>query len=311
MTPLNRLSPDADNLPPPINRSHLFLRSIGRAANNIDDCYDPWLEVLPIEEVGYIDGEVSDNLDPVEAQGIDAEGNAFSVKIQTSNTIRARWLPIGSNRISTPNVRRGERVFLFQYGDTDQYYWSSMGMDEEVRRNETVVFRVANTQDESDQSIGPHNSYWAEMCTQRKHITLSTSKNDGEAFAYTVQIDAKNGRLTVCDDADNFIEIDSPASKITLCNKEQSFVQVDKQDIRLKAGNSITMDAPTVKIKASSTTITSGSTSIEGGSATMNGTYNVLGAMNFKGAVTSNGKDISSNHKHKDSGGPGDGGPVA
>lgn len=315
MQRLNSISLDADNLPAEVNASKFFMRSVGRAAINLK-MGSHLLEVVPLEEVGYIDGELNDERETIEVGGTDAEGNSFNVKMETSNAIEAQWLPLATNRITPPNIRRGERVLLWQYGDTDKYYWTPTGLDEDVRRLETVVFRISNTIDEADKTITPDNSYWYEMSTHRKHVTLSTSKSNGEAFKYTIQVDTENSRVTICDDIDNFIELSSAEKKITVCNSDDSYVVLDKKNIDINAKSTINITAPNVNIKATNAKISASSTSVEGGTASMSGTYNVLGNVTFgkpvafTSAVTSNGKDISSSHRHSNSGGPGTGGPV-
>lgn len=310
MDRVNALSTDLDNTPAPVNSSKLFMRSVARAAINLP-LKSKMLEVIPLEEVGYVDGELNDERGKIEAQGVDADGNAFNVVMETSNTIVAEWMPLDSNRVEPPNIRRGERVLLWQFGDTDKYYWTPTGFDDNVRRKETFIFRLSNTDDEADKTITPENSYWFEMSTHRKQITLSTSKSANEPFAYTIQVDADAGRVTICDDANNFIELSSAEKKIILCNGDDTHIVLDKTNLTMNASDTVKITCKNYLVNAKSATITAASTSIEGGVANMGGTYNVLGPMNFKAGVTSNGKDISSSHTHKNSGGKGTGGPVS
>lgn len=340
MDKTNGISIDADNTPANVNVSKLFMRSIGRAAENIDGT-NRILEIVPLEEVGYLDGEINNGRNEVMSEGVDFEGNTFSLKIETSNVIAAEWFPFGTNRVHPPNIRRGERVLLWQYADTDKYYWTATGFDDNVRRLETVVFRTSNSIDETDKTITPENSYWAEMSTQHKHITLSTSKSNGEAFKYTIQIDTSGSRLTICDDANNFIELNSPEKRITLNNTDGTHIILDKTNMKIHANDTIDITCKTLNINttesnmtssattnvkskttnltaSTSTTIAGGATAIntsdtsfKGGSTTFDGPYTFLGSVAFKGAVTSNGKDISSGHTHKNSGGSGTGGPVS
>lgn len=324
MEKLNALSNDADNSPAQVNTSKLFMRSVGRAAENIDGT-SRILEIIPLEEIGYMDGEINTGRNEMSAEGVDANGNSFTAKINTSNTIAAEWFPFTTNRVHPPNIRRGERVLIWQYADTDKYYWTATGFDENVRRLETIVLRASNSTDEADKTITPENSYWCEMSTQHQHITISTSKNNGEAHKYTFQIDTKNSRVTVCDDANNFIEIHSPEKKITLSNADGTNVVLDKKNLTLHADETIDISCKTLNITSTetkmtaststtiagaATAITSSDTSFKGGNTTFDGPYSFLGPVAFKGAVTSNGKDISSSHYHKNSGGPSNGGPV-
>lgn len=324
MNNLNGFAPAQDN-DPSINTSKLFVRSIGRAAENIDGT-GRTLEIIPLEEIGYLDGEINTGRHEMIAEGVDFEGNAFSCKIETSNVIMAEWFPFGSNRLHPPNIRRGERVLLWQYGDTDKYYWTATGFDDNVRRLETAVFRVSNSIDEADKEITPDNSYWLEMSTQHQQVTLSTSKNNGEAFKYNVQIDTKNSRVTICDDANNFIEINSPEKRVTLNNTDGTHIILDKTNMKIHANDTIDITCKTLNVNSTDTTLTASTstsiagaktaintdaTSFKGSSTTFDGPYTFLGSVAFKGAVTSNGKNISSSHTHSNSGGPGTGGPVS
>lgn len=325
MDKANGLSSDTENSPPPIHLSKLFVRSIGRAAENIDGT-NRMLEIIPLEEIGYLDGEINTGRNEMFAEGVDFEGNAFSAKIETSNVIMAEWFPFSTNRVHPPNIRRGERVLLWQYADSDKYYWTSTGFDDNVRRLETIVLRASNSTDETDKTITPDNSYWVEMSTQHQHITLSTSKNNGEAFKYTFQIDTKSSRVTICDDANNFVEINSPEKRITLNNTDGTHIILDKTNMKIHANDTIDITCKTLNINttksnltaSNSTTIAGGTTAInttdtsfKGSTTTFDGPYTFLGSVAFKGAVTSNGKDISSSHTHANSGGSGTGGPVS
>ena len=69
--------------------------------------------------------------------------------IQTTNAIRAEWLGDSTNRITPPDVRRGEKVQIFQYSNVDKYYWQTItqpGVN--VRKKETIVEAISNTTDE-------------------------------------------------------------------------------------------------------------------------------------------------------------------
>ena len=130
------------------SNSKLVRKSIGHAASNLP-LDSNMLEVYPVEEVGYTDGEINDHQETIEMTGIDAQGNEYSDVIKTSNSVLAEWLPWGSNRYTAPNVRRGEKVMLWQYAEVDKYYWTIMGTEDHLRRLETVIYNFSNTRDES------------------------------------------------------------------------------------------------------------------------------------------------------------------
>lgn len=282
---LNKLSNAADNAPVDINTSKLFIRSMGRAAQNIDGV-NPLLEIIPIEDLGYVHGEINVDRELLIASGVDMMGNSFVTQIETSNVILAEWMSLGSNRASPPSVRRGERVIIWQYGDFDKYYWTTCGFDENLRRLETAIWRFSNTRDEKETDLTAENSYWWEVSTHRKHLTLMTSVSDGEKHKYTIQIDTANSKLLITDDQDNYFEIDTPAKKMTMKNTSNSYVILNDKNIEINAPEKITITCTDLDVKSSATTsfdagtttaMTSGttttmkagtSTSVESGSTT-------------------------------------------
>lgn len=288
---LNKLTPDTDNAPVNVNQSKFFIRSMGRAAQNIDGV-NPLLEIIPIEDLGYVHGEINVDREVIESTGVDMNGNAFSTRIETSNVILAEWLPLTSNRVSPPTIRRGERVLIWQYANHDKYYWTTCGLDENLRRLETAIWRYSNTRDEGDINITPDNSYWFEVSTHRKNITLMTSTSDGEQHKYTAQIDTNGSRLIVTDEIDNCVEIDSNAKKVSLRNAGGASVTLTGPDIAINAPGNISIKA-------------GGSTSIASPAVRIDGDTKLTGLL------TSNGKNISDSHAHLNSGGPGIGGSVA
>lgn len=230
--------------------SLFHLCSVGYAAENL-----PFntriLNVFPPEMTPYANGEVHTGSVMVEDEGVDAFGQKYKVKAQLSNCISAIWLPLNSNRLTPPNVRRGERVMIWQYADVDQYYWTTAGLDEYLRRLETVVYAWSNTTDETVKALTADKCYFFEISTHRKLVTFSTSKSDGEPYRYMVQINSKDGRLSITDDAGNFIDLNSGEKRIRLENSDGTKIHLDKRTITGEAADSITWTTKKFTINAS------------------------------------------------------------
>lgn len=303
---------------PKVNKSKLFIKSIGYAAANLE-LNSKLLEVFPVEEFGYVDGEITDEREIIEESGVDAKGNVYSDKIETSNSLIAEWMPMSSNRYTAPNIRRGERVLLLQYADDDKYYWVTMGLDDHLRRRETVVLNLSNTVDESTTVLNSDNSYSIVWSTHTKELTIQTSKSDGEEHAYIVKIDTKAGMFIVTDDINNQISIESGEKRITLENADGAVISIDKKNIRMEAPETIDIKAKNVNITSESTkvsttkyslnsttaNIVSAKYSMSGGSIDMGGSgLNVgtgsvfTGTVASIGTITNNGVDIGSTHRH-------------
>ena len=219
--------------------SLFHIHSFGYAAENKDiESFD--LEVWPVETLSYIDGELTSFKDILKSEGEDAFGNKYAVEVKSSNTIKATWIPFGSNRRTPPDVRRGERLLIWRYGDVDRYYWSTCGLDDVLRRLETVVYAWSNTRDESVKILDETNTYYFQISTHLKLVTFSTSKSDGEPYVYTIQINTKKGYLIVTDDIGNRIEMDSGEKIIEVENADGTKYVLDKHTITSYAKESST-----------------------------------------------------------------------
>lgn len=288
-------------------------KSIGHAASNLP-LDSNMLEVYPVEEMGYADGEINDHRETIEMTGVDADGNEYKDSIQTSNTIVAEWLPFGSNRYTAPNVRRGEKVILWQYADVDKYYWTIMGTEPYLRRLETVVWNFSNTRDESTTKLDSSNSYSVIVSTHTKEITVQTTKSDGESYEYIAKIDADKGIFVVTDDIGNQISIESGERRVSLHNSLGTSIVLDKKNIKMTATDTIEMSAKNIKstsitydittttgsLKAAqSYKINSAAFGLDGGTMDLTGGKLVVGTgSEFNGTILNNGVNIGSTHTH-------------
>lgn len=307
-------------------KSKLVRRSIAHAAINLplDSIF---LEVYPVEEIGYTSTDVNDERETHVEDGEDAFGNAYVDEIETSNCIVAEWLPWGSNRYTAPNVRRGEKVILWQYDEVDKYYWTIMGTEDYLRRLETVAWNFSNTRDESVKKLTKENSYTMIMSTHTKEVTLQTCKSDGEKFEYIIRLDTKNNMFVITDDDNNQITLESDERRITLLNGDGASVCLDKKNITIDAPDTITLNAKTVKVNADNHEVKAKTSSLDATTQTVKvetsslkaSKYNMNassydldgGSMTFKtgrliaehgaeirGSLTNNGVNVGSSHTH-------------
>ena len=268
-----------------LDSSKFKLYSVGRVAENKKMSEDT-VEVTPVETIAFLDGEIKSNPTKQESKGTDAQGNEYQTSTTSDNTIPCKWLPLGDNRVTPPDWRRGERVLIYQYNNEDQYYCVSMGWDRHLRKLETAVYAWSATTDEKDTTINKDNSYAFEVSTHAKHITLTTTNKNGEPFKYTFQINTGDGVVTLTDDAGNYFELDSSATKITLENIDGTSLTLDKEQIigickdsmSFTATNSISFDCKTFNIKSTTTNIkASDSTNVTSPVTNFSGAVNMGG----------------------------------
>ncbi len=217
------------------------------------------IEVHPFEDLNFVDGYLSDQVTEYKGKGKDASDAEYEAIIKTTVTVKATWLShTGSNRITAPDVRRGELVMIYQFGDVDKYYWTTLKEDLKLRKLETVIYAYSATRDEN-KDAKPDTTYYFEVSTHKKLIHLHTSKDDKEPFIYDIQLNTKDGVLIICDDVGNFISLDSAEKRIQLKNADSSWVDLNKKDIVISSTDSITLKSKNITVQASKdTTISAG-----------------------------------------------------
>lgn len=209
------------------------------------------IEAIPHEQNPLYDGELTDDTEQIETKGTDKDDAGFSATLDTTASLKAKWLSFtDTNRLTPPDVRRGEEIVLWQFGDTDQYWWTTLHQDKKLRRLETVIYGFSNNSKENIENA--HDSmYWLEISTHKKVVRFHTSKNDGEPFTYDIQIDTKKGNITIEDDDGNYIFLDSKERHIKLRNKDDSYVEMNKKIINMHSIDEINLTTKRYTLKAS------------------------------------------------------------
>lgn len=278
-----------------------------------------WFHVL--EWYPYDQNELKSDTDVISDAGVDAKGEAYEVTVRFGKSIKAVWLPQGGNRVSAPDIRRGERAEIFRLGDSDQYFWRPIELDQGVRRLETVVQLFSNTQDESTVELTPENSWAMEVSTHQKTMTFTTPKSDGEEFGYTMQLNTKDSSFVLEDDGGQSISLNSKDRVWHIKNADGTEIIVDKgnitqrcpgkfliecADYEVNASSSITENSQKHTVKTSTydlntQTYNNTSNTYKVSTGTWSVTFNTgtgSGNINFNGRLTNNGVNVGSTHIH-------------
>jgi len=216
------------------------------------------IEVTPLEKLPMTDGEVTDNASTSTVKAADKEGEAYQAESVTTLTVKASWLPLSAtNRVTAPDVRRGEMVRLYQMandGDSGVYYWCTLKEESGLRRLETVRYAYSGTVDESVKVLTRDNSYYLEFSTHNQTVSLHTSKANGEPYAYDVQINAKEGRVLITDDVGNYWMLDSKNTNIRAENIDGTWLELNQKSLNAFAPESINLEAgQAISLKAGAT----------------------------------------------------------
>lgn len=244
-----------------------------------------WLaEVLPT-----LNNELQSGSETREKTSVDNDGNTVNIKMDLSTTSTATWKGC-TNRATSPDVRRGERVEVFRLGDSDVYYWDSLGMDDHLRRLETAVFNLSGNPNNDNTNPSQDDNYYLEVSTHDKHITLHTSKANGEPFGYTMQLDTEKGTYTLEDDLGNYLHLNTGDKHWRWENADGSFMELNKKNIAIHAPKTIDVTFNTCNMSGKQLNITVPDINITGdikhaGSNTQTGDYTVTGQVTVTGPV--------------------------
>lgn len=223
--------------------SKLRFYSIGTVAENkaLDSNI---IEVTPLEELTMLDGYLNADTTNQTASGVDSSGRNYTSKVKTGNTLQAEWLRLGdSNRQTSPDVRRGAPVVIFQFGDADKYYWTTMLMDSKLRKLETVVWGISATPNEGDEAS--HSTmYYVEFSSHTKQITLHTSQANGEQWGYDIQINPGEGFLTFTDTNGNYFKLNSLTESLTLQNATGNVFDITKAITTITSMDKVIINSP-------------------------------------------------------------------
>ena len=222
---------------------------------------------FPIEQMA---GHSGDLLEKKKMKGManDESMGLSQANIEKEVTLTAQWINVGSsNRVTAPDVKKGETVSLYRYGGTDKYYWTTMFSETDVRRQEAVLMLYGNEK-EHGKASGKENSYWTLIDTVNKKVQLHMSNNDGEVTTYDIILDGKAGTVELIDGKKNQILLESKS-------------------------NTLTIKVPNVMIKSKNVTVDSGATTFKGGSVTFESTTKFTAAVKMNGnASTSDGASV-------------------
>lgn len=245
------------------------------------------MEVLNIQPAGSI----KDASTKFEGTLKNSSGKNFASEMKSTNYIKAKWLAFGqSNRITSPDVVANETVILFKFGDVDEYYWTTIFREAELRRQETVMYGFSNLKS-GISAFDKSTSYWLEVDTKKKSVKFHTAMNDGEYTEYDINIDTKAGTFSLKDKKGNSFFLDSQNDK---------FIVNALKEISGTAGEVINLKAPTINLEGNvnikGNVNTSGNTTTQG-NVSMTGKFNVDGNIGATGTIIDGGGN-SNHHSH-------------
>lgn len=168
---------------------------------------------------------------------------SYKSQVTTTNAIKCIYRGGDANRLTPPDVRKGEQVVVWSYGDTNQFYWRDAGVDGNTRRTETYRIGVGDTL-ANNATLDDTNCHFIEIDSRRhNHIKLKTADSNGEAYCYTLTLSPETNKIMLGDNDGNSIVIDSTVPSITMCNKKGSILDLNDENIILACKKNITIES--------------------------------------------------------------------
>ena len=194
-----------------------------------------YIEARPISATAFINGEVSAVEQVQYATGVDGFGQTYEKELDVTQTVAAKWRAVGgSNLLAPPDVVKGERVMLYQIGDSSAiFFWDSYGNDIAIRKLETRVTGIT-ADPNPDNPLTKENSYWSRESSHDKIIERHTSDVNGEAAKYDDVMDLEAGTVSLKDNHGNEDVLDSPAQTRLIKIGNGDYIKLEPNRLTIK-----------------------------------------------------------------------------
>jgi len=219
------------------------------------------IEAYPLEHMTHYEGDISSE-EEIKEDVVGKEGDVSKVSIKRRMTVNARWFaPGGSNRVTSPDVKKGETVLVYKFGDTDEYFWTTIFNEMDLRRKETVKYVYGNVEEFGAEQTD-ETTYWWKVDTVGKSVSWHTSDNDGELCTYDYNLNTLDGILSFLDGGGNgYVWTSDPGdleltllntltvnSKMMVLNAEDSYALTSK-DYKATIDGPVHFDLKTLAFK--------------------------------------------------------------
>jgi len=230
-----------------MNDENQILYGMGIVVNDkIED--DLYVKVYPISKIPTATGELSKE-EEVATASMDMLGGNINVIINKSHTIDCKWVNQGdSNRLSAPDVCKGEIVYIYNYNGQDNYWWDTVFTKPEYRKREKAFYFFSNKGEIDSSSSFLEKGYFLLVDTINKLTHFHTASNDGKLTTYDISIDTKKGSLLISDGRNNSLELVS--HKDGLIINTNATVEVNTKKATVNASESVNVNTSQCTIKS-------------------------------------------------------------
>lgn len=106
--------------------------------------------------------------------------------------------------------------------------------------------------------------YYLEISSHNKMIALHTSTANGEAVGFDIQINTKDGRLTIQDTVGQEFFLDSIARQLYMRNADGSIVEINKEVCNIQTPTEVNLKTKTWNVDVETANIKTTTTNLSG-----------------------------------------------
>ena len=215
---------------------------------------DPYVKVNPIETLPTTQGDAKVK-EGSSGSFKTSSGGVDNFTANKSGTVTAKYIPLGNPNGTVPMMGSGEMVIICRYGGGDHFMWIPCSNSVKDRTVEHFLM-MASAKPSRGGANSSANTYYVKADTDLKFLRLHTSNANGELATFDVELNGKDGLLTITDDKDNDIVIKSVAGEmdVNINNK----VNVKTKEITFTGADKVLNKTKDFTIECSSFTVTNG-----------------------------------------------------
>lgn len=204
------------------------------------------------------DGETSAVVEDASVNSNSPTGDTHSSTGLRSNGVPCKWLPFNTNRVTSPDVRKGSKVVVYKFKGTSTYRWMYFGMDGTLRLETIIMAISASPKVDEDIPFDTDHYYMILMSSHTGKMQILTGQGNGEATSYAITLDMMQGGFSFVDGEQNGLVLNSMERVWSMYNQDLSNIAMDKKIISLscedkmylKGKESINMLARVINIEA-------------------------------------------------------------
>ena len=197
------------------------------------------------------DGEVTATIDEVKSEHTSTSGNTESSTILESNGEPATWMQLNSNRLTSPDVRKGSKVVVYEWMNSNKKLWTTFGLDGNMRL-ETIVWVVSASPNITENApVTPDNYYIFTVSSHKKKIEFLTGQGNGEAMAFQFTLNLADGWMGWMENLGGLFNYNAIERSLTYQNKDKTVLSINKKDFTLlNKGKSLIQTDESIMMKS-------------------------------------------------------------